>query len=184
MTEIGIAVETYRGFTIDISSIHSEPDLGERRKRLQRQIDIVADCGLPQKILLRAQEAAFLMSRRTNLVHTTSADGAVENERALLTSVLHDLFDRPLSPELLQNLQTFYGRALANNIYPRLGPALNSPAKYFAVTATAFLLGASLTLTRERIEKAQPAYFRWLTDLLRPASEIPPQPSAEKPVLH
>jgi hypothetical protein len=171
MTETGRAVETYRGFTLDLSTIRAEPDFEARRTRLQRQIDIVADCGLPAKLLSQAQEIAFLISRNSDLAQSGSTASAENDEPILLRSVLHAMAGNPASPKLRQELQVFYGRALANKIYPRLGPMFTSPPVYFAVTATAFLLGVSHGLTRERVEAAQPQYFQWLNSLLRDPEE-------------
>ncbi|HWT04789.1 MAG TPA: hypothetical protein VN224_03460 [Xanthomonadales bacterium] len=169
-TEQPRGVLAYRGFTVDASAI--ERDAGAR-SAVERQLDIVADCGASTDILafFRAQRMVVRRGARDRF----SRDAGIEIDTRLPPQqpiVLHELlhayhaFVLPQgarNPEVLE----FYNEARNGALYPRGSYVLRNPMEFFAVTGSLYLSGHvdRPPGNREALRAAQPRYYGWLAHL-------------------
>lgn len=168
----------HRGFTINVPAIHGPRHLDGVEQALERQVDIVADTGIYPGVLdflrsrkiivtsdLNPQLGRFFPDRGIEISPAIQYDG---DKPVLLHELLH-AFHYSWLPKGFTNpgVLDFFRRAEWWQSHPMSCYAMSNVAEFFAVTASAYLVGAidRVPYTRENLEARQPNYCDWLYEL-------------------
>jgi hypothetical protein len=177
------------GYAINVSAIADSPDFPDLLQSVKRQLDIVASTIVRSDILQFFRGLPIVITPGIGMYGRYSQSQVVEvgaipqppDKPILLHEFLHAFHVRIL-PEGLSNpeILTFYERAKAHQMYPPDASVLQSPAEFFALTASAFLHGkiARPPFTRENLKAKQPKYYQYLAGLLG-APDMTPANSSE-----
>lgn len=178
------SLDEYRGFRVDYSEVRSEPTYETLRAAVNKQIQMVVAVGLPDNTL------AFFRSVPLNVVRGNPGFGGQYVKRdkkialaasflerghkpALLHEFLHAYHNQVL-PDGYQNktVLMYYERAKATNAYDAKSHMMANVKEYFASAATAYLFGVTQLepFTREKVEKNQPAFHKYLQSLFGPGA--------------
>ncbi len=167
----------YRGFAIDVSAIATWPNRAAIVTSLNRQIDIFLSVGLSDDQLAFFRGVAVTLVAGLGHGRYRRAQGVeigAQEMNSGMPVLLHEFvhaFHYERLPNAGQNADviTFYNRAKASGAYPAQSYMLSNPQEFFAMTATAVLVGRVQRepFTRDKVKEAQPVYFRWLLDQFR-----------------
>jgi hypothetical protein len=167
----------YRGFVMDVSAAAKAPNFAALRASLEKQIDIVADCGAKPEII------AFLRRQRMTLVPGIG-DGRYSRAKGVeigaqvhpaerpivLHELLHALHDLYMVDGVRNaDIERYYGNAVRGRLYPPDSYVLKNRNEFFAVTASLYLWGfvAKPPNNRETLRAKQPVYYDWLGQLFK-----------------
>lgn len=170
---------TYKGASIDVTSIQSRPDRNAILDSIRAQIDLVdADVTDPQ---LREFFFSVPLVTAANLSGSDNATYTNQTRQVTLTSVsfsrdkpilLHELMhayhDQKL-PGGFANAQirTFFDQARASGRFPADAYMLSNQAEYFAMMASVYVHGTAARdpFTRAAIREKQPEIYDWLVEV-------------------
>ncbi len=162
----------YRGFVMDVSAVAKTPNFAAIKTSLEKQIDIVADCGAKPEIV------AFLRRQRMTLVPGIG-DGRYSRAKGVeigaqvhpaerpivLHELLHALHDLYMKDGVNNaDIERFYSIAANGKFYPDGSYVLKNRNEFFAVTGSLYLWGfvAKPPNNRETLRAKQPIYYDWL----------------------
>ena len=162
----------YRDYIVDMTAAQNAPNFAAVKASLEKQIDIVADCGAKPEIV------AFLRRQRMTLVPGI-ADGRYSRAKGVeiavqvhpaekpivLHELLHALHDLYVKDGVKNaDIDRFYGIAERGKFYPDGSYVLKNRNEFFAVTGSLYLWGFVATPpgNRETLRAKQPVYYDWL----------------------
>jgi hypothetical protein len=172
---------SYRGYNIDLSAAPDEARAAAIEGSIKKQIDLVESLPLKPELLDAFRRLPIIVTPGIGMFTRYTVGVGVEvglkplpeDRPTLLHEYLH-VFHMEMLPQGLENpdIIYFYDRAKTGQIYPAEAYLLKEPAEFFAMTASAFLMGkiARAPFTRENLEKKQPRYAQYLASLFEPAS--------------
>ena len=151
----------YRGFVMDVSAAAKAPNFAAVKTSLEKQIDIVADCGAKPEIV------AFLRRQRMTLVPGIG-DGRYSRAKGVEIGAQVHPAERPILHDLYAkdgvnnaDIERFYGIAVRGKFYPDGSYVLKNRNEFFAVTGSLYLWGfvAKPPNNRETLRTKQPVYY-------------------------
>jgi hypothetical protein len=168
----------HRGFTIDVSAAARLSNYGEIERSLERQIDIVADCGVKPEIIefFRAQRVKVVPDLQTEQAIPglyDPAHGGVllaaltsMSQPVLLHELLHGFHEQVVGPDNFW-LRKFYSDARTYSLFDLGSHMMSDVKEFFAVSGCAYLHGLldQEPFWRERIRRQQSNYYDWLGQL-------------------
>jgi hypothetical protein len=169
---------SYRGFTVDVSTIAGTPNYNAVIASVAHQIDIVADCGAKPEIIRFFQSQVIILAPPTaqgpghfsaKQPGITISNVALAPQKPILLHELLHAYHFHVLPGAFRNADvlTYYNRARRGRRYQPDAYVLKNVQEFFAVTASLYLWGSvdRPPSTRERLKTAQPAYYAWLGQL-------------------
>jgi len=170
-------IYTYRGWKVDASrSAHGLSP--EKTVRLvNAQLDLVEHFGLRPDVLnlMRAAPIIVVADNRETVTYSRPPGVVVLNARRLdskkpaaLLGLLQAYLDRGLPGGVANpDVDRYRREAMAAHVWPINALMLRSNGDFFAMTAGAYLVGATTRepYTRAHLQKTQPGYYQWLAKL-------------------
>jgi hypothetical protein len=170
-------IYAYHGWKVDASrTVHGQP--AEKTVRaVQAQLDLVEHAGLRPDILtlMRAAPIIVVADNRETVTYSHAPGAVVLNARRLdtkkpaaLLGLLQAYLDRGLPGGLANpDVDRYRREAMAAHVWPINALMLRSNGDFFAMTAGAYLVGATTRepYTRAHLQKTQPGYYQWLARL-------------------
>ncbi|MBV9510607.1 MAG: hypothetical protein JO303_10040 [Caulobacteraceae bacterium] len=167
----------YQGWRVDASGAAKAQRPAKTVKAIRAQIDLVQRAGLPQAVLqvmravpvtaatgLSPDPNGYVRGRGVTL-HVKDLD---DKRPVLLRLLLYAYEDQGLpgggaNPDVAR----FRQAAAAEHVWPKTAAMLRSDADYFAMTASAYLVGAITRepYTRANLRRTQPDAYQWLARL-------------------
>src|SRR5579859_7075596 len=172
----------YRGFQVDYSEVRENPNFGTLRSAMNKQIDMVLDVGVPIRMLnffqhvpitVRAGKESFAghYTGKTKAVELTSGFLSTGHKPALLHELLH-AYHHQVMPGGFNNPQVlaYFNKAKELHVYDLNSHMMANAKEYFASTGTAYLYGVTELepFTREKVQKSQPYFSKYLESLFGP----------------
>ncbi len=161
----------HRGFVVDMAAVEHQPNIAALTEAMRHQLDIAADSGAKPEIL------TFFRNQRIALVPATGhggglytpargieLDGVVPppDNPVVLHELIHAMHNRYV-PQGNNNpdIEQFYQRAVANQLYMKGEYLLTNKGEFFAVTGSLYLWGAVAREPhdRETLRAKQPNYY-------------------------
>jgi hypothetical protein len=164
-----VAQETYRGWSIDISSAKTDRDA--LMASLSKQIDLVES--LPVKPEIKAWFRAIPLIIDPNLLGggfvkrgvLSLRDEAIPEERPVLLHELLHIYHAQKMPQGHRNpmILAFYNQAKTAGYAPN-SYMLSNPVECFATVVSTVLAGKAERppFTRERVKQLQPDFHDWI----------------------
>lgn len=174
----------YRGFRVDYREVRGTPNLETLRAAMNKQIDMVLAVGLPEKILnfFETVPINVHLGKESSAGHYTGKKKEVEItseflERGHKPALLHELlhaYHHQVLPAGFNNRQVlaYFNKAKELHAYDPTSHMMANDKEYFASTATAYLYGVTQLepFTREKVQKSQPYFYRYLESLFGPGT--------------
>jgi len=164
----------YRGFTVDIAAIATEPDREAALDAIRAQFDLVDAVRLdvdkrrflrtiPFVIVTSTGSATYVGGRVTVPAHPDLAYD--RNQPTFLRELLYAYQDLKV-PDGLHNpeIETLYEEARARGQFAVGSDVPGNVADYFVMMASGYLTGSTLSgpFSRAAIKTTQPEMYRWL----------------------
>jgi hypothetical protein len=169
-------VFAYHGWKVDASRSARGQAADKTVRAVQAQLDLVERGGLkPDVLTLMRSVPILVVADNRETVSYTRTFGVVLNARRLdpkkpaaLLGLLQAWLDRGL-PGGLSNpdIDRYRREAMGAHVWPKTALMLQSNGDFFAMTAGAYLVGATTRepYTRAHLLKTQPGYYQWLARL-------------------
>jgi hypothetical protein len=172
----------YKGFRIDYSQVANNPNLDQIKARMNRQIDMVVEVGLPQEVLsfFRNVPTHVIAGKHAFGGHYVPAQRKIEIPApSLLNSrkpiYLHELlhaFHHQRLPNSFKNSEiiAYYHKARELKCYDAHSHMMDNEREYFATAGTAYLFGVTELepFTRDKVRRNQPFLFKHLQKMFGP----------------
>ena len=172
----------YRGFQVNYNEVQDAQNFESLRSAMNKQIDMVLAVGVPDRLRNFFQRVPIKVraGKESWGGHYTGKSKAVELTSGFLSSghkpaLLHELlhaYHHQVLPGGFNNRQVlaYYNRAKELQAYDPNSHMMANVLEYFASTATAYLYGVTQLepFTREKVQKGQPYYYRYLESLFGP----------------
>jgi hypothetical protein len=166
----------YHGWKVDASRSARGQPAEKTVRAVQAQLDLVEHSGLkPDVLALMRATPIIVVADNRETVSYSRASGVVLNARRLdprkpaaLIGLLQAYLDRGLPGGLANpDVDRYRREAMAGHVWPNTALMLQSNGDFFAMTAGAYLVGATTRepYTRAHLQKTQPGYYQWLARL-------------------
>ena len=168
---------TYDGFQVDASAAPRGQSPDKTVRQIKAQIDLVQHMSLKPETLAFMRTVPILAdpikpNAPGESVHYVRGRGVVIRVNKLspkkpivLGGLLRAYYDQRLAGKPGNaDIGRFRGEASARHVWPKTALMLQSDGDYFALTSSAYLLGAIThePYTRLNLRQTQPQYYRWL----------------------
>lgn len=176
-------VTIYKGFRVNYAQVENDPKIELIKAAMNRQIDMVLEVGLPDKILSFFRRVPItVLSGKQNFGgrYIPNVPKHIEipaqflvsgRKPSLLHEFLHSYHDQ-LIPEGFGNpkIVAYYNRAIQLKVYDATSHMMANAKEYFASAGTAYLFGVTELepYTREKVKSGQPFFYKYLQDLFGP----------------
>jgi hypothetical protein len=166
----------YHGWKVDAARSARGQPAEKTVRAVQAQLDLVEHSGLkPDVLALMRGTPIIVVADNRETVTYSRASGVVLNARRLdprkpaaLIGLLQAYLDRGLPGGLANpDIERYRREAMAGHVWPNTALMLQSNGDFFAMTAGAYLVGATTRepYTRAHLAKTQPGYTQWLAKL-------------------
>jgi hypothetical protein len=164
----------YHGWKVDASRSARGQSPEKTVRLVEAQLDLVEHAGLKPDILtlMRATPIIVVADNRETVTYSHPPGAVVLNARRLdpkkpaaLLGLLQAYLDRGLPGGLTNpDIDRYRREAMAAHVWPINALMLRSNGDFFAMTAGAYLVGATTRepYTRAHLQKTQPGYYQWL----------------------
>jgi hypothetical protein len=171
------------GFQVNYRLVKESPQFELIKAAMDRQIMMVTEVDLPRPILMffkrvpitiepgKPSYAGQYLGKTDKHVDISENFLLCGRKPALLHELLHAYHDQKL-PQGFHNRQIkeFFEKAQELGVYNPQSHMMANQKEYFASAGTAYLFGVTALepFTREKIQKNQPVFYRYLQNLFGP----------------
>jgi len=167
---------TFKGMSVDVTSIQSLPNREAILESLRGQITIIDAAITDPALKAFLQSVPLAMSENPagadNAAYTSTAKGVILTSQSyssekpvLLHELMHAYHDQKI-PGGFSNptIQQFYQQAKSSGKFPAGSYMLSNVQEYFAMMASVYLHGSAARdpNTRQEIKDNQPDFYQWL----------------------